>query len=226
VLLTNGGAEAIALVAHSFGGAVSVVEPEFSLWRRHARAVAVGDAPLVRSNPNNPTGLLAGDEEAADVWDEAFFPLATGWWTRGDATSGALVVGSLTKLFACPGLRVGFIAGDEDRVGRLRWRQPLWAVNGIVCAALPAMLDLVDLPTAARAVRALRDDLVAVLEGAGLPVRPSDAPWVLVDAPLRSRLAPFGIVVRDCASFGLPDVTRIAVPGPAGLERLEAALGG
>jgi histidinol-phosphate/aromatic aminotransferase/cobyric acid decarboxylase-like protein len=217
VLLTNGGSEAIALVA-SHLGAVSVVEPEFSLWRRHARIAA--DAPRVRSNPNNPLGVLAADDERAAVWDEAFFPLATGRWTRGDA--GALVVGSLTKVLACPGLRVGYIAGDD--VDRFRAAQPAWSVNGLVCAALPSMLDVLDLPGAARAIASLRADLVDVLRAAGFEPRPSDAPWVLVDAPLRDRLAPHGIVVRDCASFGMPGVTRIAVPGALGLERLEEAL--
>jgi histidinol-phosphate/aromatic aminotransferase/cobyric acid decarboxylase-like protein len=218
VLLTNGGAEAIALVAQHLG-AVSVREPEFSLWRRHAR-LAEG-APLARSNPNNPTGLLAADGEHADVWDEAFYPLATGSWSRGD---GTLVVGSLTKVLACPGLRVGYIAGDD--LAPLRRAQPQWSVNGLVCAALPAMLDRIDLPGWARAIRSLRADLVDVLRAAGFEPRPSDAPWVLVDAPLRERLAPRGVVVRDCASFGMPGVTRIAVPGAAGLDRLEVALRG
>ena len=60
----------------------------------------------------------------------------------------------------------------------------------------------------------------------GLHPRPSDAPFVLVDgaAGLRDRLAPLGIVVRDCTSFGLPDCARIAVPDPDGLERLNRAL--
>jgi histidinol-phosphate/aromatic aminotransferase/cobyric acid decarboxylase-like protein len=57
--------------------------------------------------------------------------------------------------------------------------------------------------------------------------RPSDAPFVLVGraAGLRDRLAPLGIVVRDCASFGLAGCARIAVPGPDELERLDRALG-
>lgn len=217
VLLTNGGAEAIALVAQHLGS-VSIEEPEFSLWRRHARVE--DGARRARSNPNNPTGLLANDDERADVWDEAFYPLATGTWTRGD---DALVVGSLTKVLACPGLRVGYIAGDVDP---LRARQPAWSVNGLACSALPELLDLVDLPGWTSAIRSRRDDLVAVLKDAGFDVRPSDAPWVLVDAPLRDQLAPKGVVVRDCASFGLPGVTRIAVPDEPGLARLEEALDG
>jgi histidinol-phosphate/aromatic aminotransferase/cobyric acid decarboxylase-like protein len=32
------------------------------------------------------------------------------------------------------------------------------------------------------------------------------------------------VVVRDCASFGLPDHVRIAVPDADGIDRLRAAL--
>jgi histidinol-phosphate/aromatic aminotransferase/cobyric acid decarboxylase-like protein len=219
VLLTNGGSEAIALVARHLG-AVSITEPEFSLWRHHARIDE--RAPRARSNPNNPTGLLAGDDERAAIWDEAFFPLATGAWTRGDAD--ATVVGSLTKVLSCPGLRVGYVIGDDRHVDALRAMQPAWSVNGLVCSALPELLALVDLPAWSRSIAGLRDDLVAVLKDHDFDPRPSDAPWVLVDAPLRERLAPRGVVVRDCTSFGMAGVTRIAVPDERGLIKLQEAL--
>ncbi len=86
VLLTNGGAEAIALVAAELGGA-RVDEPEFSLYRRHLARIDPA-LPRFRSNPGNPGGLLAGPDEVAGAWDEAFYPLATGTWTRGDADRG------------------------------------------------------------------------------------------------------------------------------------------
>ncbi len=72
---------------------------------------------------------------------------------------------------------------------------------------------------------ALRAQLVGVLRAAGLAPEPSDANFVLVRAPgLRDRLAPQGVLVRDCATFGLPDHVRIAVPDERGLARLEEAL--
>jgi histidinol-phosphate/aromatic aminotransferase/cobyric acid decarboxylase-like protein len=214
LLLTNGGAEAIALVAAELGGVVS--EPEFGLHPRWG-------GPLWRSNPHSPSGLLARPEERVGVWDEAFYPLATGSWTRGDA--GVPVVGSLTKLLACPGLRLGYVLAEPELVDSCRERQPAWSVGGPAAAALPELLDRVDLAGWAAGIAALRAELADLLGSHGLAVRPSDANWLLVEAGgLREALAPHGVVVRDCASFGLPGVTRIAVPSAEGLERLDAAL--
>jgi histidinol-phosphate/aromatic aminotransferase/cobyric acid decarboxylase-like protein len=212
LLLTNGGAEAIALVAAEVGGTV-VEEPEFSLFPRR-------NGPRWRSNPNNPTGLLAAAQMQADVWDEAFYPLATGTWTRGD--SEAIVVGSLTKLFACPGLRLGYILADD--VGRFSRHQPEWSVNGIAAAIVPQLLETADLAGWAKQIADLRADLSTLL--APFQPQPSDANWLLCAdaAGLRERLAPHGVLVRDCSTFGLPNHVRVAVPDAAGLERLEKAL--
>lgn len=216
LLLTNGGAEAISLLSAEISG--QVVEPEFALHPRN------GAGPRWRSNPNNPTGRLAAAQESADVWDEAFYPLATGQWTRGDA--GVPVVGSLTKLLRCPGLRVGYLLADPALVERCRARQPGWSVNGLACAALPDLLQTVTLDRWAQETARLRAELVDLLRGHGLAPLPSDANWVLVAAAgLRERLAPYGVLVRDCASFGLPDLARIAVPHADGLARLDRALG-
>ena len=217
VVLTNGGAEAIALVAAELGG--SVDEPDFSLYPR-------GDGPRWRSNPHNPSGALAGPEISAHVWDEAFYPLARGSWTRGDAERGAVVVGSLTKVFACPGLRAGYVlAPNRSLARRLAARQTIWSVNGLAAAAIPDLLASIDLVGWATQIASQRADLVALLRSVGLSPEPSDAPWVLVREPgLRARLAPQGVLVRDCASFGLVEHARVAVPDPAGLARLGEAL--
>jgi histidinol-phosphate/aromatic aminotransferase/cobyric acid decarboxylase-like protein len=224
VLLTNGGAEAIALVAADLGRGW-VDEPDFSLYRRHLPVLDPA-GPRFRSNPHNPSGRLAGPGDTAAVWDEAFYPLATGSWTRGDTGAGAFVVGSLTKLFSCPGLRLGYVvAPDAEVTERLRRRQPAWSVNGLALAALPDFLASADLTSWSVGVRELRADLVDVLSTHGLAVTTADAPWALVRAPgLRDRLLPEGIVVRDGRSFGLRDTFRVAVPDADGLARLDKAL--
>lgn len=223
-VLTNGGAEAIALVAQ-LQPAGWADEAEFSLYRRHLRRLDPA-APRWRSNPNNPTGRFARPEEHAAVWDEAFWPLNAGTWTRGDAEGGSIVLGSLTKLLGCPGLRLGYVICPDLQTARdLRLARPQWAVNGPAAAALPDLLAAVDLPKWAAAVGELRAELYSVLDRAGYRAEPSDANWVLVDAPeLRAELARAAICVRDCASFGRPGTVRIAVPDGDGLERLEEAL--
>jgi len=233
LVLTNGGSEAIALVAAEVGRGW-VEEPDFALYRRHLAVIEPG-APAWRSDPHNPTGRLAPPGAEAAVWDEAFYPLATGRWTSGRAATGALVLGSLTKVLACPGLRIGYVVVPDDdgqSLGvpglreRLARRQPAWSVGPLALAAIPDLLASADLGRWALAVARGRAELVAVLGAHGLTPMPSDANFVLVPGVpgLRAALAAEGVVVRDCASFGLPDHVRIAVPGGDDLTRLDQAL--
>ncbi|MGQ0743580.1 MAG: aminotransferase class I/II-fold pyridoxal phosphate-dependent enzyme [Acidimicrobiales bacterium] len=221
LLLTNGGSEAITLVAGALGGWVR--EPEFSLYPRGDQKMG---GPRWRSDPHSPWGRLAAGDAHAGVWDESFYALATGRWTAGRPDS--LVVGSLTKLLGCPGLRLGYVLvppGSEDLLVRLREAQPEWSVNALACEALPGLLEMVDLFESASRTAQLRAQLATVLAGAGLAPAPSEASWILVPAPgLRDFLASRLIATRDCRSFGLAGWVRIAVPDSRGLDRLSTTL--
>jgi histidinol-phosphate/aromatic aminotransferase/cobyric acid decarboxylase-like protein len=223
IVLTNGGAEAIALVArlHPTGWAE---RREFSLYRRHLLHVRP-DGPRWMSDPHNPTGRLAAPDERAFVRDEAFYPLATGRWSRHDPD--AIVVGSLTKVFACPGLRLGYVIAPDDRTAsHLEDLRPEWSVNALAVAALPDLAAAADIGAWAGKIAVLRAELAGVLAEYGLCAEPSAANYLWVDQAvgLRDRLLPHGILVRSGETFGSPDAVRIAVPGPAGLERMRAAL--
>jgi histidinol-phosphate/aromatic aminotransferase/cobyric acid decarboxylase-like protein len=220
LVLTNGGAEAIALVAAVLEEGW-VDEPDFALYRRHLARLVPG-AGRWRSNPHSPSGRLAARDERAAVWDEAFWPLTTGSWTRGDADTGSFVVGSLTKLFACPGLRIGYVlAPDDESASAVRARKPRWSVNALACALVPRLVDDADLPRWAAATRALRDQTADELRRRGVEVDVVDAPWMLVRRrDLRAALARHRVLVRDCASFGLTDTYRIATPRERDLPRL------
>lgn len=227
LVLTAGGSQAIALVAE-LTGAGWVEDPEFSLYRRHL-PVLDPTAPRWRSDPNNPNGHLAdasaeGGSDVPAVWDEAFLPLSAGVWTRGRP---GWALGSLTKAFACPGLRLGFaVAPSVEEAKALRAKRPVWAVDGLACAVLPDLMDAADPPGWTRSVAKSRDETAAVLAAHGWTTEPSDAPWLLVpdSAGLREALAQQRVVVRDCSSFGLCNYSRIAIPGEAGIERLDTAL--
>lgn len=223
LVLTNGGAEAIALVA-ALWPTGWVDEPDFSLYRRHLTTLDP-TGPRWRSDPHNPTGRLAPSDEQWEVRDEAFYAIATGTWTRGDA--GAMVLGSLTKLFSCPGLRLGYVIAPDDQLAdQLRRLRPAWSVNGLAADVLPSLLEGADLAGWATAIAELRSQLEALLARFGLVGEPSDANYVwLPDAPgLRDRLLPHQVLIRSGASFGHPDAVRIAVPAADGLVILERAL--
>jgi threonine-phosphate decarboxylase len=222
LVLTNGGAEAIALLA-AIEPIGWIEPPEFSLYLRHLAGIHPSGRRW-RSNPSNPLGRLAPPHAEVEVWDEAFWPLATGTWTRGD--EGGWRIGSLTKIWACPGLRLGYvIAPDAERAAAVRARQPRWAVNGLACAAVEPLLAATDLRRWAAAVAKRRRMMVAELQRRRLEVYDTDACWVLVNRPgLRELLAPHAVVVRDCTSFGLAGTARIAVPDDTGLDRLLGVL--
>jgi len=105
------------------------------------------------TNPHNPTGQLWSRESlepllerfAMVIVDEAFLPLVP----DGEAQSmlpwvgrcpGLVVIRSLTKLAAIPGLRLGYALADPTRLARwAAWRDP-WPVNGLAAAAGVALM--------------------------------------------------------------------------------------
>ena len=116
-------------------------------------ATATTAAVLWITNPHNPTGQLWSRESlvpllerfALVIVDEAFLPLVPG----GEAQSllpwvgrcpGLVVIRSLTKLAAIPGLRLGYALADPERLARwAAWRDP-WPVNGLATAAGVALM--------------------------------------------------------------------------------------
>jgi histidinol-phosphate/aromatic aminotransferase/cobyric acid decarboxylase-like protein len=220
-LLTNGGAEAISIVA-AIERRGEVVEPEFSLYRRHLSEVSPFGGRW-RSNPSNPLGRLAQADEVARVWDEAFFPLATGRWTRGDDSTWRL--GSLTKLWSCPGLRIGYvIAPTVAEAEAVRRIQPRWSVNGLALAVVPEALARTDLVGWSTKIARLRARLCASIDQLGFAARETEANWILVDGEdLRNRLAQVGVLVRDCSSFGMHRTVRVGLPSTDQFDQVVSA---
>jgi len=198
---------------------------------------------VVTGNPNNPTGTLdpaACLERLARsgrvlVVDEAFMDLVPGesqsLAARGDLP-GLVVVRSLTKSWALPGLRAGYLLGPPDLVAALRGSRQPWSVNALALTALEAYGEAPEGTTAvAEEVARAREGLEAALRRLpGVHVWPSSANFVLVRVPggpaVRRGLLALGIAVRRCDTFpGLsPDHLRVAVRTPADNDLLLAAL--
>ena len=110
---------------------------------------------LVLCNPNNPTGQVINRSalcELAEVverlqgWlivDEAFID-----YCQEQSVVSMLrehprmvVLRSLTKFYAMPGLRIGYLLGASKVVGHLKDLQPPWSVNSLVQGASCAVLQ-------------------------------------------------------------------------------------
>ncbi len=167
--------------------------------------------------PNNPTGLAfdaarfrafaAEHPETTFVVDEAFAEFVADCATlMRDVGENVVVLRSLTKFYAIPGLRLGFGVARAETAEAIRRRLPPWSVNTLAQAVGVAALADADYARRTREyVRAQRESLTKALqEMPGLYVYPGAANFLLVrlsradlDAPaLARRLLQEGIAVR------------------------------
>ena len=214
---------------------------------------ALTDAPegsaVFLANPGNPSGLFRTPEECLRLmssrsdllWiiDEAFVEYA-GTETEASVLQrlpkNGIVLRSLTKFHAVPGVRLGYLAADAELAQAIRDELPAWSVNAFALAAAQAVFaDTSDFAAQARAENAeRRADLAAALSSLpGIEVYPSAANYVLFRWPGAPRnllgilLKRFGIAVRDCSNYhGLKDGSwfRAAVRFPEDHRRLAEAL--
>ncbi len=205
---------------------------------------------LVLANPNNPTGrcvepaildrLLAAAKEM-DKWllvDEAFLDFLPDDETRSlisqvPVADKLVVIRSLTKFFAIPGIRIGYVAAAEQAIPKMRELQIPWSVNTLAQAAAAAGLADADFQRSTiEWLQIEREYLAQRLRDKGYRVVPSDANFLLVqrdDVEIGKwwpKLAAKGLFVRDCRSFAGLDGTyfRIAVRTRAENQRLLDAL--
>jgi histidinol-phosphate/aromatic aminotransferase/cobyric acid decarboxylase-like protein len=230
-----------ALRAHGVPVARVLRRPDRDFALDPAAVPPVADLVVV-GNPASPSGTLAAPETILElrrpgrvvVVDEAFMDLVPGEPASlvRDALPDVIVVRSMTKSLAIPGLRAGYAVAPAALADRLRAVRPPWSCNALALAALRALAQRPEaLAAAARRAQAERSDLEQRL--ARIPqlrVWPAAANFVLVrveqGATVAARLRAAGIAVRPAASFpGLTaDDLRITARDPRDNERLADAL--
>lgn len=255
-----------AAAARSFGAEVVRVrlDPDHG-FRLNAEALlaAIGPGSLVfLCNPNNPTGGLVPEPEISGLFralrsrgallavDESFIdfvpdPRSASVARQAGAAPGLAVIGSLTKFYALPGLRLGYLVAAADFIRAFEEGRPPWTVNSLAeQAGLAALADR-GFPARVRHLVSRERHYLAegLLRLGWLRPWPATANFLLVritgspdlrrwpdlsSAELTRVLAQRGILVRDCRSFpGLgSDHFRVAVRGRADNRQLLAALGG
>jgi histidinol-phosphate/aromatic aminotransferase/cobyric acid decarboxylase-like protein len=197
---------------------------------------------VIVGNPASPSGTLVPATAILAlrrpgrvvVVDEAFMELVPGRSPSlvGERLDDVVVVRSLTKALAIPGLRAGYAVAAPALADAVRAVRPPWSANALALAALAAAArHPAEIEAIADRVAAERDDLAARLAAIeGVRTWPSVANFCLVEvrnggevaAALRAR----GIAVRPAASFpGLDDRhIRITARDPDANARLAAAL--
>ncbi len=206
-----------------------------------ARARADQAELVYLCTPNTPTGAgLPADDVArwakahthcVVILDQSFLSLSERFADADVAMPDNVVrIRSLTKDHAIPGVRVGYLIGSRELVARVEEERPAWMTSAMAqAAAIAACHQRAFVDDSRRTLLADRDALAAELVQIGLSPVPSTAGFFVVRtgraSELRHRLlVRHGILVRDCASFGLPDYIRLAARPAADRARLVSAL--
>ncbi len=192
-------------------------------------------------NPNNPTGVMLGSGDVLAIAqaarpgrlliDEAYASLAESSWDTLPllAEDNVILLHSMTKDFGLAGVRLGYMLASPDIIGRVKRWQYSWSVSAIAQAAGFAALQCQGHVEASRnSITKGRRLLQQELPKLGLYPLPSPTNFLLVKvgnvAALRLELLRRYMLVRDCASFGLPEHIRISVRRPEECQRLVGAL--
>jgi len=179
-------------------------------------------------NPNNPTGqyfsrkdvesVLDASPETLVVLDEAYASFVAERWPSESLLDrrNLLVVRSMTKDYALAGLRLGYALAHESIITVLERVQSPWSVSSVAQSAGLAALEAAEyLERCRKRIGVARAFLVHWLNRLGLEPVPSAANFFLVRvgnaARFRRGLLRQGFLVRDCASFGLPEYIRLGV---------------
>ena len=186
-----------------------------------------GDELVFICNPNNPTGgftpasalyqLALDHPQTVFLVDESYISfLPERSLMDFPMRDNLFVLGSFSKVYGIPGLRLGFLASSESRMAALRGRLKPWGVNRLAQVAGEFLLQSAD-----QYVREVVDFLAAQRPGVvaqlgdlpGVQVIPGESHFILCflnreirAEELRRRMLEQRIMIRNCENFnGLDD---------------------
>ena len=178
-------------------------------------------------NPNNPTGSLIPPDDLKAmcqsypdtifIVDESYLSFIQGAdekSIRRQDLNNLIVLVSISKIFAIPGLRIGFVVSSPERMKQLRRFLQPWSVNSLAQLATGYLMihkDEVDafIEKTNRLIIAERARLVAAFEDIpDIILYPSATNFLIARlrnrldaAEVCSRLAGQKILVRNCDNF-------------------------
>lgn len=257
VCVTNGATEAIYLIAQTFRNQISaILMPTFSEYADACRLHGHKVVPIYNlnrlpdrgrliwlCNPNNPTGELREKEvliacikqnpQRIFIMDQSYeFFTQKALLTAKEAAEfpNVILLHSMTKRFAVPGLRLGYITACKELLHEIRTQRMPWSVNQLAIEAGHYLLSSsqydIDISLLLREKERLVQSLLSI---GGMEIWPSDTHYMLVQlrmgkaAALKEYLATEqGILIRDASNFeGLNEhFFRIATQTPEENDKL------
>ncbi len=185
-----------------------------------------GYSAVYLCNPGCPTGVLhppkllrdmiaiAAKKSTAVILDETFIDFAEENSLKEETArfENLLILRSMTKFFALPGLRAGYAISHPKNVERWREQLPPWNMNALAQrAATESLLDATHIQKSLQFMKENRDALAADLRALPhLSVFKSSANFLLVkiadaarlNAPqLAEKLLAKGMLIRSCEDF-------------------------
>lgn len=196
----------------------------FSLREESVRKAAAQADLLMLGHPNNPTGRLADRDMLLRlvrdriplIVDEAFVDFvpdeeSASLIRLAAETERLCVIRSMTKFYAIPGIRLGFVVAHPNEIRRMAALQVPWSVNAIAQWVGEAVFAEREYAERTRGwLAAERPWLAEKLRGLGLSVYESDVNFLLVSIPdrfgidakrLQRRMGESGVLIRDASLF-------------------------
>ena len=118
-----------------------------------------------------------------------------------------IIIRSLTKLLAMPGIRMGYMISAPQNIEKIRKQLPEWNLSVMSEAAIKAGIKLInETDFIQRTNKLLRDErryLSDSLQEIGLKVFESDTAFILFKGPsdLYDKLLEKNVLIRDCSDF-------------------------
>ncbi|MBI5192452.1 MAG: pyridoxal phosphate-dependent class II aminotransferase [Nitrospirae bacterium] len=181
-------------------------------------------------NPNNPTGRLLKREEVMKIAeaakragcclivDEAFIDFCPEHTVINEVQNNPylIVLRSITKFHALPGLRIGYGVFPRHLIGKLKEYKEPWSVNSLAeRAAIAALKDRKYREETFSVIRKEKQFLIKSFQKLGIEFLDSAANFYLLKisnaGDIYQALKTRGILVRDCSNFKGLDGTYIRV---------------
>jgi threonine-phosphate decarboxylase len=212
---------------------ITLEENNFSLHiKTLSEQIKSGDIVFI-GRPNNPTGqcidivslvvFIRANQDSTFVIDESFLEFSPDIVSIAtDLPRNAIMIRSMTKFYAIPGLRLGFAIAHPDFAKKINKQLTPWGINCFAQAAGIASLGNKNYQLESCAfMSSARAEFVKKLSMLSyLRVFPSDTNFLLIKlndslrgTELHKKFLEHGIAIRRCSNFaGLDDsFIRVAI---------------